>query len=369
MTRKASLIALVDWCQGGHNEMYLREFSSALTSLGCNVATLSPYHLSFNSPQAFSLHFGPRIRPLTSKSWKRPMELHCLKRDLRHCLKLAEDYFHQSCDLVFFNCLYANHTSYLREAISVLRQPWTGLFLHAKDFLPQSLPCLNNKAAVLEEDVDGILFPDVTNSQVVSCPLARSFRDFAGERPLVSLLGFLQPSKGIMPLITLAMRPDLQNVAFAFAGELCRANFSSEELSLIEKAQRTSTNSRFHFQRIPSEEEYNAAIQVSDVLSAAYMDFPYSSNMLTKAAYFEKPIIVSRGHLMGERVEAYRMGEVVPQNDPSSVLKSIRAITSNYPSWLAEKKPLWKEYREIHSKKSLVKAFAKVLDMQGITHL
>ncbi len=40
--------------------------------------------------------------------------------------------------------------------------------------------------------------------------------------------------------------------------------------------------------------------------------------MLTKAAVFKKPVVVSDGFLMAERVRVYRMGENVPEGDVSA---------------------------------------------------
>ncbi len=56
-------------------------------------------------------------------------------------------------------------------------------------------------------------------------------------------------------------------------------------------------------------------IDAADVVFCAFDDFPFSSNTLTKAAVFEKPVVVSEGYLMAERVRSYRTGEVVPQGN------------------------------------------------------
>ena len=337
-----------------------------MVSLGCRVAVLSPYALRFDSPFITSLYFAPRIRSAAPPSWKLPLELWHLQRKLRHLIKQAEQHFNQSCELVFFSCLYASESRHIHAAGAALSQPCSGLYLHVAGDARQYFPPTFKTLAVLDEQAEGLFFPDVANAETTATPLAQKLRDFAGKRPLVSLTGYLQPSKGIMPLIDLALRDDLQDYAFAFIGELCRANFSSDQLAKIATAEKQSPNGFFHFHRLPDEASYNAIIQASDILYAAYIDFPHSSNTLTKAAVFEKPVIVSRGHLMERRAKDFRLGEVVPQNDAGSIVQAIRRITEDYPQWFAQKQPRWKEYREAHSRTVLRQSFRQLLEIYGV---
>ena len=85
----------------------------------------------------------------------------------------------------------------------------------------------------------------------------------------------------------------------------------------------------------------------------SYVNFPHISNMLSKAAIFEKPIVVSEGHLIAARVREYRLGEVVPQGDDQAVLRAIRAITDDPAGWRERIRPRWAEHRERHSKSRL----------------
>jgi hypothetical protein len=366
MSHDSSLIALVDWNRGGHNETNLREYAAALVSLGCRVAVLSPYPLRFDSPFITSLYFAPRIRSATSASWKLSLELWRLQRKLSRLIKQAEHHFNQSCELVFFSCLYASESRHIRAAVAALSQSWSGLYLHVAGDARQYFPPTFKTLAVLDEQAEGLFFPDVTNAETATTLLAQKLRDFAGKRPLISLTGYLQPSKGMMPLIDLALRDGLPDYAFAFVGELCRANFSSDQLAKITAAEKQSPNSLFHFHRLPDEASYNAVIQTSDILYAAYIDFPHSSNTLTKAAVFEKPVIVSRGHLMERRTRDFRLGEVVTQNDTVSIVQAIHRISADHPQWLAQQQPRWKEYREAHSQTALRQSFRQLLEVYGI---
>ena len=68
-------------------------------------------------------------------------------------------------------------------------------------------------------------------------------------------------------------------------------------------------------EKIPDESCFNALIAESDLIFAAYKQFTGSSNLLTKAAAFRKPVIVSRGLCMGRRVEQAKPPEkTTPEN-------------------------------------------------------
>jgi hypothetical protein len=80
-----------------------------------------------------------------------------------------------------------------------------------------------------------------------------------------------------------------------------------------------------HADYLPDETSFNAILAGADIIFAVYRDFYRSSNMLSKAAYFEKPILVSSGCLMGERVARYGIGLAVASNSASEILAGLDA--------------------------------------------
>jgi hypothetical protein len=44
----------------------------------------------------------------------------------------------------------------------------------------------------------------------------------------------------------------------------------------------------------------------------------------------------------------------------------VRKITNDQANWLAKKKPRWEEYRKVHSREALKRAFSKLLDFSLI---
>ena len=163
----------------------------------------------------------------------------------------------------------------------------------------------------------------------------------------------------------LALRPDARDLAFLFAGGVIWPVFNAEQRALFVRAVSEGPAVIYHGERVPDERAYNSLVQACDVLFAAYVDFPHSSNTLTKAAVFEKPIIVSDGHLMAARVREYRLGEVVPQGDAEAALRAIRRIVDDLPGWREKNKPRWAEYRERHSVARLNEALAGLLSAGG----
>jgi hypothetical protein len=174
-------------------------------------------------------------------------------------------------------------------------------------------------------------------------------------------IGHLRPNKGIINLAKVALNPAMGGIAFAFAGEIPWGMFDPADRESMERAIACAPSAIFHLARIPHEVEYNAIVCASDVIFAAYRNFPHSSGTLTKAAVFEKPLIVSEGHLMAKRVREFRMGEVVPQDDNEAIIQAIRRLTQDYPGWLVKNNPCWQAYRELNSYPALVKSFTTLL--------
>jgi glycosyltransferase involved in cell wall biosynthesis len=98
------------------------------------------------------------------------------------------------------------------------------------------------------------------------------------------------------------------------------------------------------------------------VVFAAYRNFPNSSNVLTKAAIFERPVLVSDGYLMAERVREFQLGEVVPEGDVEAIVQTLERMLA--PGYYAElrQRARWADYREAHSTARLKKAMADLLE-------
>jgi hypothetical protein len=69
--------------------------------------------------------------------------------------------------------------------------------------------------------------------------------------------------------------------------------------------------------------DFNALVAVCAAVFVAYEPAPENSNVLTKAAYFQRPVLASEGHLMAAVVRRFNLGEVVPPHDAAAALAAL----------------------------------------------
>ena len=391
----ADAVAVLEWNEGGHHDTHLRIYVEALLRLGRSVAVLcvNPSVLSElrerTSPRLLAVGAIPKVAFRSKKkalaNWLRARRH---GRAVRRALGGLERSLGRPCGQVFLACIYDSQVQTALAVVRGLGLPWTGMYLQAHWFHDPTRPPMGSHKdfpitrlfadarmrglLMLDEGVAERvrshtgrpvwLAPDFADETDGSGhPLGCRYRGFAGGRPLVASLGHLQPSKGCLTMAELALRPDARDLVFLFAGGVIWPVFNAGDRALFVRAVSEGPAVIYHGERVPDERAYNSLVQACDVLFAAYVDFPHSSNTLTKAAVFEKPIVVSDGHLMAARVREYRLGEVVPQGDSEAALRAIRSIVDDLPGWRARAKPRWAEYRERHSVARLNEALAELL--------
>lgn len=383
------VIALVDWNTGGHHETYLRLYAAALLRIGRRVIVLcrAPDELRAGlAAEGFAeaLSAGrcvaaeiPGIEVFAGVGrTPRLVAIWRWSRAVRAALLGAEAAAGPRAGRVHFLGLHEHQTRQTCAVVDALGRPWSGLYLHAyavhsperrapgvQKAWPiwrlfarpglRGLLMLDESAAGKVAERTGRpveLAPDLTDeTPAPDHPLGARARRFAAGAPLAGLLGHLVPSKGAATLARVALREDARDLAFVFAGEPHWGMFSPEEAALLRRAMAEAPTALFHLARLPDEAAYNAVFSSCDVICAAYRDFPHSSNTLTKAAAFERPLVVGEGHVMAARVREYRMGEIVPVDDEAALLAAVRRIVSDPAGWRAATRPRWAEYRALHS--------------------
>ena len=383
------VIALIDWNTGGHHETYLRLYASSLLRIGRRVIVLcrAPEELRAGLASegfAGSLSAGlcvaagiPGIEFFAGAGrTPRLVAIWRWSRAVREALLAAEASAGLRAGRVHFLGLHEHQTRQTCGVVDALGRPWSGLYLHAyavhsperrapgvQKAWPiwrlfarpglRGLLMLDESASARVAERVGrpvALAPDLTDETAApNHPLGVRTRRFAAGAPLAGLLGHLVPSKGAATLARVALREDARDIAFAFAGEPHWGMFSAEEAALLRRAMAEAPTALFHLARLPDEAAYNAVFASCDVICAAYRDFPHSSNTLTKAAVFERPLVVGEGHVMASRVREYRMGEIVPVGDEAALLAAVRRIVSDPAGWRAATHPRWSEYRALHS--------------------
>lgn len=391
------IIAIVDSIFDGHHLMYMRFFSKILLEQNFRVIIFFPkpeeiqtwinskypslsdhlhcfqFHESQPS-QFFFNHFRSMLTAL--RHWKRAKE----------SIERVAHQIGYSPDVVFFAMLdfYTSALLPYRIVDIIFPYKWSGLYFHPwhlrigqrfswirrfafdKDSIFKSRNC--RAIAVLDEGIISklkekakyktiIAFPDITDESKpdVTCSLAQDIRNKANGRRIISLLGSLERRKGLLTLIEVAKRT---NFFYVFAGRFHGATFSEEELSQIREFKESAPgNCFFHFDYIVNDAKLNELFSLSDVLFAVYENFPSSSNILTKAALYRKPVLVNKKYCMGERTQIFNMGICVKNNNPDECIKAIEKLCSSdnfQPNGFSR-------YLQLHSYAQLNRSFKLLL--------
>lgn len=390
-------IVLVDWYNAGHHSTFFNYFLVAFEELGYDVIALCPDPLaaerlakdtrpdfSLDSRQRGHTRFFQIAESKARMSWLRPRRIGAVYsairrfRDLEMQIKGVARKYDVKTGAIFYACIYDREFDWIRFAIPFLKIPWTGLYLQAQSYRMPGRFRPGTKSAPRPERIFssrickglGILDEGIVEQvskhlgkKVVKLPdlacargeasesdydLVHRLKTFAAGRPIVGLFGHLQKSKGMLMFLNAAKLAGANDICFALAGEVLWPA-DEREAGHAREAIAECPNVWSHLERIPSESAFGQLIQACDVLAAAYVDFPHSSNIMGKAAVFEKPVIVSEGYLMAERVRKFRTGEVVNQSDAVGFLHAVRGIINDPAEWRRSKCPLWKEYRDENS--------------------
>ena len=177
-----------------------------------------------------------------------------------------------------------------------------------------------------------VFLPDVTNTDVpVQKPaLAMEIQRLAAGRKVVLMCGSIEGRKNVGAFCQLALKADPARWLFAMVGQAHPHTFTPQDKNAIKNFRDAKAGNTFYLDTFfPDERDMNAVIQAADILFAAYKDFRISSNMPGKAAHFTKPILVSDGFLMGDRIRRYGIGIVVDQDDVGDMLSALERLAKN----------------------------------------
>lgn len=368
-------VAVVEWNWGGHHHTYYKHFVAALVRSGASVVPvvsrpemleemLAGSPLSDLGAGKRSIAGAVSFEP--SRAWRiRPGRLAfqlaawSTFRRLGRVLRRWERENGRPVDLVFFPCMYDRGFPRAKLVSHGLKRRWAGLYLqghvfhalrHAGEarrvrrarvmFGSRRLVAIGTlEPAVLEllrravPNLAARLFPDTLEpvSEVETAAAASLRQEMLGKaagRPIVALLGALQPSKGVELFLRAACDPRLADVAFFLGGPMPLELFDRAFVARVEEWIRHAPRLHCRLERL-SEDRFNAAVGASDVLCAPYVNFPFSSNVQVKAAQLHTPIVVTDGTLMAERCRHYQLGECIRENDLESLVAAIRKILSD----------------------------------------
>jgi hypothetical protein len=394
-------IALIETDWDGHHRFFCNSFARILLELGHSVIVFSPEPadvsawleknlvktdrlqvLELQPPQASSLPFSRISEPLTTIArWK-------------SAANAIEQIAPNPPHLTFFpsldHYLVSGVTHHLVDWI--FPHPWAGLYLHPsylrrpsryiseRMFAPSSVlkseRCRvvavldEGVAEKLEEEIQKrvVIFPDVADA---ACPdtafaLLSEIRERARGRKIIGLLGSLELRKGFWNLLEAARMTTGEPWFYLFAGRLSDEHMLQEHWARLQRlASMQPENCFFHFQHIPSEEQFNALVEMCDIVFAAYLKFTSSSNLLGKAALHRKLLIVSDGYCMGERVERFRLGLTIPEGNVGRCVDALHQLLDEHGA--EQLHPDFEGYCNIHSSAQLAKGLEAIVEAGIVT--
>ena len=384
-------VAVIEPKWDGHHPTYFREYVLALAELGCRVHAFCPKP---EDEMLRSLREGLHSRSIILHQWAPPrvgvrprrfnprinwwLAFHWLKRRLRR----IERRDHAKLDLLFFACLYDDDLQYFPRR---LPWRWAGLYIHVRAFRKPGSPAPYSSLipdperwfrrpdvaglALLDEGAVEFMRSKTGHANIVAFPdftdevssdqdgVAAELKDFAAGRFIVGMAGHLHPTKGVCVFAKVAEQMKTENVVFALVGELMTGLFSEQDHALLQRVL-ALPNVFSHLQRLPDGATFNGIVSYFDVFFGAYLDFPNSSNTLAKAALFRRPVIVSEGYLMAERVRKFRLGVVVAEGDADAATTAVRELLR---SPRAVEDCGHAEYLAQHSRLRLLKSFEELI--------
>ncbi|WP_216901911.1 glycosyltransferase [Synechococcus sp. CCY 9618] len=293
-------------------------------------------------------------------------------------------------DQVFFAWMYDDDFRDFRHAQHQFGFPWTGLYYNSRPFRmpgkaipytgglscperfvplpscrgiavadPWIIPALQSLAG---PDKRVVAFPDFTDLQLEPpSGLPAKVKAMAGNRRIISLVGHLQRTKGLVEFTAALQRSELKEAFFFLGGEIYWGEIDTPTRMALQRSWEDAPNLYCHLQRLSSEACLNQMIQISDVIYAAYSDFPNTSNIMTKAALLKKPILVSDGHLMADLAKQYSLGEVAPEGDVDTIAGTLHRMIQDPYLDQAETNSGWQAFAEQHTPERLRSALIELL--------
>ena len=403
------LVALADTRWGGHHRTYLREFTSSLLRLGARVMLLCrrPQEIIDALPDEES---RARVTPVVFDhpnhgffSRNRDHDpLSTMTRWLAtgKAIHETERALGQRVDLVFFPYLdsYIRFAPFPRLPALALGRPWSGLYFrnaHLEPGHPGASTWWKRAAkgdrildardcrsiCVLDERFNDHLqmttrhpvlaFPDMTDESPPEGPTEASAEILAkaAGRKIIGLIA-MEKRKGLLTLLRAASiaRRLGEPWFFVATGPFARVTFTDEDIAFCEESARAVASGEIdnlHLDlggaRIQDGVPYNTLFSTFDVVWAAYEDFEGSSNALTKAAVFRKPLVATAGQCVGARVEKHQLGRVFPQRDPAAAVEAIRGALALRGEDGSVLRPAFEDYHRLHSRARLDEIFAILL--------
>ena len=382
-------VAIVETDLKGHRITFIQKYAKAFLANHHNVSVHCPKSKELLEILPLECDFysynAPRIKKYINNRFDWPLNSLNKWLDLNKHFKInnlsVEFVFFMSLDVYRFTLkpLIHGRLKPLRNLLDLITPTvldkifpykWAGLSIQPQfdtDKILFAKYC--KKIAVLNEEFDFkntilnkkiVAFPDIANVE-----FAGTYTDFvipiikkAKGRKIVTVLGAMGKRKSILTLLDTAQILSEEPFFFIFAGEKHFQDLNVQEKDRVKTIEEsTPDNCFFYFKRVEDGQRFNELIQISNIIFASYLNFMDSSNILTKTAFFKKPVIVSNNGIIAKRVKKYQMGVCIREGMASDVKKAIYILVDYYK--LDDTK--LNEYYTLHNEEQLMHKMETVL--------
>lgn len=401
-------VALADCRWYGHHPTYFRAMARALLSAGYRVVAICPEPVRCGSVVELVPGWADRFHPVkfedppcylpiprvdhdplsTLQRWRR----------MRNALRLAETETGWKVEFVFFCWL----DSFLRFAFSaglpgMIGVPWSGLYFRNHHLLDGEQKFKGDVVRYLKGDrllrhkechavgllderpsgylethfgVRPVMFPDITNEDlpVVPTELTCRIRERARGRLVLGMIS-LEPRKGFLTLLRIAEAAKDRSWFFVFTGPFKTEWFSREEMAYLHDMKAKADRGEIDHlwldldgARIPDGEEYNSLVETFDIIMAVYPGWQGSSNALTKASVFRKPVLASVGGCIESRVREFRLGICIDVSlGTGAAFQAIECLAQGENLHGEPLQPRFDEYHRQHSSGQLQRSLIEII--------
>jgi len=348
MTRRP-LVCLVDAHETGHHPMYAALYATAFGGLGADVLLVAPGclvqampHLAGVSVTVVPWDTTPILADPTVRAEEKAVRLW---RSLGEVLDARARIMNRYPD--FLVHLFVD--SFIAELMppsaidAHVRCPFAGLWFKpprplgwsVRDVAKRIVRWGRRYAALRSARWSTILLLDTGGyghlatrgqPQIVGVPecsinslpaaepaIVKEIRRHAAGRRICSLVGSLDARKGVRAFLhTAAVAPE-DEWFFVIAGKAAWHTLDTQTKETLKKLSRGTDGRVYLADSWLDDETLNAIVAASGLLHACYERWPYSSNMLCKAAAFRVPIIVAEEGYLGRKTAHYGLGFTVPE--------------------------------------------------------
>ncbi|WP_216257437.1 glycosyltransferase [Polynucleobacter sp. UB-Piko-W3] len=183
----------------------------------------------------------------------------------------------------------------------------------------------NNLSEIFPNKIFGLL-PDITNHSLFNerPDLVLKILSKAKRRKILFLGGSIGPQKNLSAWYFAIKSLPKDEWFFLMVGEVHAASLSENELKMYMESLDKPIDNLFIYNRyIKDEKLFNELINCSDYIFAVYKNFFGSSNMISKASCFKKPILVCNNGIMNKVVEKYRIGFSVDSDSEEQIVEGL----------------------------------------------